>query len=111
MSVHFDPELKVVDVLEGGRAQFISGERLTVAKWHLQAGTIIPWHSHKHEQVVNVIQGTLEMLVDEDVSVVNEGESCVVAANREHSAVARTEVLCIDVFAPVREDYRAAMNS
>ena len=52
------------EVFPGHRAQFVHGERMTVAHWHIDAGSTVPEHQHPHEQIVNVLSGRYELTVD-----------------------------------------------
>ena len=52
-------------VIPGFRGRFIHSDRVTIVRWHLDAGAKLPEHSHHHEQVVLVEDGELEMVVNE----------------------------------------------
>ncbi len=94
------------ELFPGYRGRFVHGAKMTVAIWNVAAGSEIPSHSHPHEQIVNCIEGTFEMRVADQVYLMAAGDSVVVPGGAEHSALAHTDVRCIDVFHPVRYDYR-----
>ena len=92
---------------EGIYARFVHTEQMTVAHVLLVKGAVLPMHAHIHEQVTNVVQGELEMTVDGHTRICRPGDVVVLPSNVPHGAVALSECRVIDVFQPVREDYRA----
>ena len=66
----------------------------------------MPEHSHSHEQIVNLIEGELELRVGDEVRIVAPGIVAIIAPDVPHSGKAITMCRIIDVFHPVREDYR-----
>ncbi|MBP7001493.1 cupin domain-containing protein [Amaricoccus sp.] len=94
------------DVVPGFHGRFIHSERMTFAYWRIDAGSAIPVHAHPHEQVVNMLEGELELVVDGEPRLLKAGDVYVVPGGVEHGARAVTDVRVLDVFAPVREDYR-----
>ena len=63
-------------------------------------------HSHPHEQVSNVISGTFELTVDGVPYRLEPGTAVVIPPHAVHSGRSITDSALIDVFYPVREDYR-----
>ncbi|WP_181871494.1 cupin domain-containing protein [Sphaerisporangium album] len=96
----------MTEMLPGCHARFVHSDTMTVAHWKIDAGGEIPPHTHPHEQIVNLLEGTFEMRVGDDVFTMAPGDSVIVPGGVEHSALARTDVRCIDVFHPARDDYR-----
>lgn len=94
------------EMLPGCEARFVHGDSMTVAFWHIRRGREIPSHEHPHEQIVNLLEGVFEMKVGDDTFVMKAGDSVVVPSGITHSALAITDIRCIDVFHPVRQDYR-----
>jgi quercetin dioxygenase-like cupin family protein len=93
--------------IPGYRGRFVHSEQMTIAFWEIEAGAPLPSHSHVHEQVANVISGEFELTVDGETKVLKPGSVAVIPANAEHSGRAITDCRLIDVFCPIREDYRA----
>lgn len=94
------------EILPGCWARFVHTQHLTVAHWRLEAGAHIPEHAHPHEQVVNVIAGEFELVLGGKRRLMKSDQAAVAAANEPHGGTARTPCRIIDVFYPVREDYR-----
>ncbi len=84
----------------------VHSDNMTFAHWHIDAGAPLPEHSHMHEQVVNVITGEFELTVDGVTEIIGAGEVAIVPSNAIHSGKALKDCYIIDVFYPVRKDYR-----
>lgn len=63
-------------------------------------------HSHPHEQIGYVIEGSLVFHEEgkEDV-VLGSGDSYIVAPNVSHGIDCLTNVKLLDIFTPMREDF------
>ncbi len=95
-----------LEIAKGIRARIVTAESMTVAHVKLDAGAVLPEHDHVHEQVVNVIRGELELTVAGVSHNLTPGMVMVLAPNVPHAGRAVTETRVIDVFHPVREDFR-----
>src|SRR5712692_5226539 len=69
--------------------RYINTARLTIARFELSRGGVVPRHSHEHEQVTNVLSGVLKFVTPDAQVVVRPGESIAIAPWVEH----RFEVL------------------
>ena len=98
--------IKEREILSGCRARFVHTGNMTIAHWRLDAGARIPEHCHPHEQVVNVIEGEFELTLDGDRRVLKPDQAAVAGPDVPHGGTALTACRIIDVFYPVREDYR-----
>lgn len=92
--------------MPGYLGAFVHGDDVTVANWSVEAGAAFPEHSHPHEQVSIVVKGEFELTIDGETDVLRPGRIAVIPSNSPHSGEARTDCEIIDVFSPVREDYR-----
>ena len=99
-------EMEPREVLPGYRARFIHSEHTTHAYWEIDPDRPLPEHSHPHEQIVNVLEGTIELVVAGESHVLNAGDVLFIPGGVPHSAVAHTPCRVLDVFSPVREEYR-----
>ena len=57
-------EMPLKEPFAGFKAHFVHSANMTFAHWTIQAGALLPTHSHPHEQVVNVIEGEFELTID-----------------------------------------------
>lgn len=84
----------------------IHTENMTLAYWQIEAGASLPEHAHHHEQVVNVLKGEFELIVDGTAHTLSKGMVYVLPGGTPHAGRALTDCELLDVFQPVREDYR-----
>jgi quercetin dioxygenase-like cupin family protein len=85
--------------------QVLHTETMTIARLHLAAGAVVPRHQHENEQVVNVIEGRLRFVVDDEELELVAGETLALPANVPHGVEALADSILIDAFSPVREDW------
>lgn len=96
----------VTHLFPGVSVQLVHGERLTEMIWAFQANAQVPEHTHEAEQIVHCIEGTFEVRVADEIVVLQAGDTVVIPSQVPHAARALTAARGIDVFHPVREDYR-----
>lgn len=94
------------EIVPGYRARFVHSEKVTLAYWDIEAGAELPEHAHPHEQLTNVISGTFQLTIGGETHRLEPGQVAEIPPNVSHSGVAQTVCRLIDVFCPVREDYR-----
>jgi quercetin dioxygenase-like cupin family protein len=101
-------ELEEKQIAPGFRGRFVHSESMTFAYWDIEAGAVLPEHSHPHEQVASIIEGELELTVNGEAKVLRPGSVAVaiIPSDATHSGRAITSCRVIDVFYPVREDYQ-----
>ncbi len=100
-------DLKEVEIVPGFKGRFIHSANTTLAYWRMDKGGVIPVHTHVHEMIVNVIEGTLELTIDKETQTMTGGMAAIIPSNVPHTAKAITDCFVLDVFHPVREDYKA----
>ena len=98
--------LPIREIFPGIRARLVHSARTSQSWVEIDQGVSFPEHHHPHEQTVNVLEGTLELVVDGETHVLSAGQSFVIAPDVPHAGRARTACRVLDVFSPVREDYR-----
>ncbi len=99
--------IKPVEMVPGYSARFIHTEHMTFSYLDVKAGSPSPEHSHPHEQVAMVLEGEFEITIEDVPYRFGPGSSVVVPSNVRHSGLAITDCKLLDVFTPVRKDYRA----
>jgi len=98
--------IKEKEPFPGCKVRFVHSENMTFAYWTFTAGATLPSHSHVHEQVGSIIQGEMDLTVDGETKRLAAGSVVVIPSNAKHSVKTITECYVVDVFYPVREDYR-----
>lgn len=92
--------------MPGFRGRFVHGQAVTLAFWRISRGSELPEHQHPHEQFVRVERGELELTVGGVTRVLAAGDVWWIAPEVPHSGRAVTDCEVLDVFQPVREDFR-----
>jgi quercetin dioxygenase-like cupin family protein len=100
-------DIEPFDIVPGFHARMIHTDSLTIAFVDIEAGATLPEHAHIHEQITNMLEGELEMTIGGKTSRFSAGQSVVIPSNVPHSGRAITACKAMDVFTPVREDFRA----
>jgi unsaturated pyranuronate lyase len=99
-------ELEERELVPGFHVRFVHSETMTVAHWTIEAGSSLPLHAHPHEQISQVVEGRFELTVGDETCVLDPGLVAVIPSNVSHGGRAITDCRIIDVFHPVRDDYR-----
>jgi quercetin dioxygenase-like cupin family protein len=99
-------QLPVREIFPGLRARLVHSERVSHSWVDADAGAAFPEHEHPHEQIVSVLDGELELVVDGVTHRLTPGLVFVIPPNVRHSGRAVTACRVLDTFAPVRDDYR-----
>jgi quercetin dioxygenase-like cupin family protein len=94
------------EVAPGVKGKFAHSKEMTIAWWEIEKDALLKMHSHDHEQVVNVIEGTLQVIVGDRTWILTPGSVLVIPSGVPHEAKGVTSCRVIDVFYPVREDYK-----
>ncbi|MBK8502184.1 MAG: cupin domain-containing protein [Saprospiraceae bacterium] len=68
-------------------------------------GAVLPPHKHAEEQVLNLLEGEMNVTVDGRTVHCKAGDVVHIPSNAVHTVTAITECLAIDLFAPQREAY------
>jgi quercetin dioxygenase-like cupin family protein len=93
------------ELIPGFHGKFIHGDSLTIAFWQVKAGSVLPEHSHIHEQISMVDSGQFEMTIGERTEVLTIGKPVVIPSGVPHSGKALTDCVIRDVFCPARPEY------
>lgn len=99
-------DIPAKELVPGFHGKFVHTENMTIVWWDVEAGALLPEHGHMHEQVSHLTEGEFEMTVDGETQLLKPGSAVVIPSNARHSGKAVTNCRIIDVFCPVREDYR-----
>jgi quercetin dioxygenase-like cupin family protein len=98
--------IQTKEIAPGFLSRFIHTETNTLNFIEVTSGSIVPLHQHVHEQLSFVMEGKFEMTVDGVKKVLAQDTFAVIPPNAVHGGVAVTDCRLIDIFSPVREDYK-----
>jgi unsaturated pyranuronate lyase len=94
------------DIAPGFHGRYLHSDHLTQGRVDIDANAVLPEHSHPHEQWTTILTGRLELTVAGDTVVLQPGRVLYIPPHVMHSGRALTACRVLDVFHPVREDYR-----
>ncbi|HEX6191724.1 MAG TPA: cupin domain-containing protein [Chitinophagaceae bacterium] len=94
------------ELAPGLTGYYAHGKHLTLGYVEIKAGSDLPAHQHVHEQITYIVEGELDMNIDGKQCLLKAGMYYVIPSGVIHGAVAHVDCKVIDVFNPVREDYR-----
>lgn len=101
--------LRASDPLElaaGVTMRPLFGEGAMLNLLEFEPGGGVGTHSHPHEQLGHVLEGELVLTIDSVEHRLGPGDAYQIPGGVEHSARSEGACLVMDVFQPVREDYR-----
>ena len=99
-------DARVVEMFPGvSRRTLNSGDRSTLAEITLAKGSVVPSHTHPHEQIGYVVSGLVLFEVSGDKRELSAGDSYLIPGGEPHEVHAIEDSVCIDIFSPVREEF------
>jgi quercetin dioxygenase-like cupin family protein len=93
----------------GVSARALFGDATMLNLVELEPGAVVPQHAHPHEQMGIVISGEIVMIFEDGEHPCHAMDAMHIPSDVTHGAYAGPEgAVVLDVFAPIREDFRAA---
>jgi quercetin dioxygenase-like cupin family protein len=99
-------DIPVKQLLPGFFGKMVHGESSSLVFWDIKKDSVLPEHSHIHEQITHIVEGELEMVIGGKKYLLTAGSVHVIPSLVPHSALAITDCRVIDTFSPARDDYR-----
>ena len=82
------------------------GDRLMICRLRFDPLVVTPVHRHPHEQMTMVERGRVRFFIQGEERIAVPGDVLHFASNVEHGATMMDEeVVLVDVFTPIREDF------
>ncbi len=95
------------EIADGVHIRAPWGKNMMLSMVELSPQSEVPIHNHPHEQGGVVVEGRMSMTIGDETRILEPGDVYLVPPNIPHGASAvEGRVRALDVFAPVREDYR-----
>jgi quercetin dioxygenase-like cupin family protein len=85
--------------------QVLHGEKMTVARVHIEKGGTVPVHNHVNEQLTMLESGRLRFMINDEEHLLEAGDMILVPSNAPHSVEALEDCVAVDINAPAREDW------
>ena len=104
-TLHSWKNVPTQEVTTGLMRQFVTALRVTIAKFDMKRGCVVPSHAHENEQVSYVVSGALKFDVAGKPVVVRAGELLQIPPHVPHGVEVLEDSHVIDVFSPLRQDW------
>ena len=93
---------------DGIERQMVVGERIMIVRFRFTPFLVTPEHTHTHEQVSIVVSGKVRFFIEGQETIAKPGDVLHFPPNCLHGATMMDEeVVLIDIFSPIREDFLA----
>jgi quercetin dioxygenase-like cupin family protein len=107
--IHY-PDLPQVELVKGSNSRLISGEQSMISFLKMDANSYFAPHRHPQEQIMTVLEGECDEIIEGKLYHVKKGDVIVLPPNIEHGAyIGSQDVQVIDVFGYPRSDYLLKM--
>jgi quercetin dioxygenase-like cupin family protein len=94
-------------IFPGVGIETMAGERMMLSLVTFEPKAVVEPHSHPHEQMGMLLEGELTFTIGGETRTLRPGEMWRIPGGVVHSAVAGDKpVKALDVFHPIRDDYR-----
>jgi quercetin dioxygenase-like cupin family protein len=98
--------IPIEQVAEGIQRQMVVGEGLMICRFRFAPLLVTPEHEHPHEQMSIVVSGRVRFFIEGVERIASPGDVLHFPPNCWHGATMMDEeVVLIDIFTPVREDF------
>jgi quercetin dioxygenase-like cupin family protein len=87
------------------RRTIAHGDRTSLHELHLAKGSVVPMHTHPHEQTGYVASGRVVFELGGEKRELKAGDGYCVPGEVRHGVVALEDSVCVDIFSPVRTEY------
>ncbi len=83
----------------------VHGANTSLHEFKLDKGSLIPMHSHPHEQTGYLVSGKMNFIFKDKTLTAEPGDSWNIPGGVEHSVDVIDDCIVIEIFSPVREEY------
>jgi quercetin dioxygenase-like cupin family protein len=84
----------------------IGGDQVLLCRVQYDAGKHVPWHAHEHsEQVMLVVEGEVEMTIEDETRTLGAGDVVVVNRGLHHKLYSEGGVSFMEALSPVPLDH------
>jgi quercetin dioxygenase-like cupin family protein len=83
----------------------VYGEKTLFSEFRMDRGSLLPLHSHPHEQTGYLVKGRIRLTIGNETYEAGPGDSWCISGDTGHCAEIMEDSVAVEVFSPVREDY------
>ena len=99
-------EIPSKEIMPGYHGKMVHANSMSWVFWTVEKDAEVPEHQHIHEQIMHVVEGTFEFTLNGETQTYSTGDVVVIPSNIPHAGKALTACKLMDVFSPVREEYK-----
>lgn len=93
-------------ISEGIERQMVVGKNVMMCRFRFAPFVVTPEHTHPHEQMTLVVEGNAKFIIEGQTYIVSPGDVLHFPPHNRHGAtMLDEEVILIDIFSPIREDF------
>jgi quercetin dioxygenase-like cupin family protein len=94
-------------IFPGVRIRTCAAEKVMMSLVDIEPHAVVEEHSHPHEQVGMVLEGRARFLIGGEEKTLGPGDQYRIPGGVRHKVIGLEEPCrALDIFCPVREDYR-----
>jgi quercetin dioxygenase-like cupin family protein len=94
------------EFVDGVRLHAIGGDQVLLCRVTYEPGKQVPWHAHDDsEQVMLILDGQVEMTIEEETKKLGPGDVVVVNRGKHHKLFSEGGVTFMEALAPVPLDH------
>ena len=98
--------VKVEHPAPGIKRQMVVGQNVMVVRFTFEPFLVTDEHTHPHEQMTLVLKGRVKFMISGEERIVSAGDVLHFPPHNRHGAtMLDEEVVLIDIFSPIREDF------
>ena len=95
------------ELIKGTMASLAWGEKIMLSLVEIGPGSVVPMHSHPHEQAGIVVEGEFDFVIGGERRRLKQGDMWIIPGGVQHSATGlEKKAVALDIFSPPREDYQ-----
>ncbi len=99
-------KVPVENPAEGIERQMVVGQNMMICRFRFAPFLVTPEHTHHHEQMTLVVQGRVKFFIEGKEHIVSAGDVLHFPPHNRHGAtMLDEEVILIDIFSPIREEF------
>ena len=99
-------KVKVEHPAPGIKRQMVVGQNVMMVRFTFEPFLVTAEHTHPHEQMTLIIKGKVKFIIDGEVHILTAGDVLHFPPfNRHGATMLEEEVVLIDIFSPIREDF------
>jgi quercetin dioxygenase-like cupin family protein len=99
-------QIESTQVADGIKRQMVVGQNVMICRFTFDPFVVTAEHTHPHEQMTLVMKGKVKFTISGQERIVEPGDVLHFPPHNRHGAtMLDEEVVLIDIFSPIREDF------